>query len=145
MIKNLLSCKCSDNLGGGALFAARLIAGVIFFAHGYQKLNMGIGDVAEFFALINIPFASFFAYFVTYFELIGGVLLIAGLLTHWVSKLFVIEMVVAFFTVHVTKGIFVSEGGFEFVAALFAIVFVLMALGPGKFAVDNWLKREQQA
>ena len=137
MMNYLFSCKCSDNFKSWMLTVLRVIVGLVFAAHGYEKLGMGADQVAGFFSSISIPLPLFFAYFITYLELIGGILLILGLLTHWISKLFSIEMLVAFLTVHAGKGVFVTEGGFELVALIFGAALVLMAFGPGKLALGK--------
>lgn len=142
MIKKLISCHCLDKAHGWVLMVLRVIVGVVFLAHGYQKIGYGSGQVANFFGSVNIPMPLFFAYVITYLELVGGAMLILGLLTHLLSKLFAIEMIIAFLTVHMSKGIFVSDGGFEFVAVIFGAVLVLMAFGPGKLALDDWLKKQ---
>lgn len=130
-------CKCSEKCGEFAPVVLRLTVGVIFLAHGYQKWAGGVDNVAMFFSSAGIPIAMFFAYLVTYLELIGGTLLIAGIFTHWVSKLFAVEMAVAFFFVHSANGIFVSEGGYEFVLLLFAASVSLMITGGGKWSLES--------
>lgn len=140
-INNLLSCKCSDNFRDWMLLILRVIVGVMFAAHGFQKIGLGADQVASFFSSTGIIFPLFFAYFITYLELVGGIFLILGLFTHWLSKLFAFEMLVAFFMVHINNGIFVDNGGFELVAVIFGAVLVLMAFGPGKFAIDDLLKK----
>lgn len=142
-MKNIIFCNCSDKMRGWALMVLRIIVGVVFAAHGYQKIGFGANQVAGFFGSVSIPMPLFFAYLIIYLELIGGILLIAGLLTHWLSKFFAIEMLVAFFTVHIGKGVFVTDGGFELVAVIFGAVLALMAFGPGKLALDDWLKQQK--
>lgn len=141
IVNYLLSCKCGDNFKDWSLLILRVIVGLMFAAHGWQKVQQGIPGVTSFFGSAGIPFPMFFAYLITYLELIGGVALAAGLFTHWLSKLFAIEMLVAFFTVHLERGIFVSKGGFEFVAVIFGVAIVLMTFGAGKFALDDYLKK----
>ena len=130
-------CKCTEKCGDYAPFVMRVAVGVIFLAHGYQKWAGGVGNVSTFFDSAGIPLAVFFAYIVTYLELVGGSLLISGLFTHWLAKLFAIEMAVAFFFVHATKGFFLSGGGYEFVLLLFAASVSLMITGGGKWSLEN--------
>ena len=130
-------CKCAEKYGEHAPLVMRVAVGVIFLAHGYQKWTGGVDNVATFFASAGIPLAAFFAYLVVYLELFGGALLILGIFTHWLAKLFAIEMAVAFFFVHAGKGFFLSNGGYEFVLLLFAASVSLVITGGGKWALEN--------
>src|SRR5260221_5711516 len=78
----------------------RIALGVIFVAHGYEKLfkNKPKG-VSGYFHIIGIPAPMFFAYVVTCTEFFGGIFLLAGLLTRWAAAALSIEMVVALMTV----------------------------------------------
>ena len=72
----------------------RLMAGSVFFWEGLLKLvyvNQGIGR----FTKLGFPFPELTAHFVAGFEIIGGLLIMAGLFTRLVALGFVIEMVVA--------------------------------------------------
>ena len=134
--------KCSEKYSDFAPVVLRLAVGVIFLAHGYQKWTGGVDSVAMFFSSAGIPMAMFSAYLVTYLELIGGALLILGIFTHLVSKLFAIEMAIAFFFVHASKGFFLNQGGYEFVLLLFAASVSLMITGGGKWALgDRFCKK----
>lgn len=134
-------CKCSEKWGPVAPLVLRLAVGVIFAAHGYQKWTGGVENVAGFFASAGIPAALYSAYLVTFLELAGGILLVLGLFTHWLAKLFALEMLVAFFFVHMGKGIFVQSGGYELVLLLFAASVSLMISGGGKWALEDKLFR----
>jgi len=72
----------------------RVSTGVIFVVHGVQKFAGGLSGVTAFFAKIGIPAPGVMGPFVATLELVGGVLLIVGLATRWISLLFVIEMLV---------------------------------------------------
>jgi len=72
----------------------RLMAGSVFFWEGLLKLvyvNQGVGR----FTKLGFPFPELTAHFVAGFEIIGGLLIMAGLFTRLVALGFVIEMVVA--------------------------------------------------
>ena len=140
-MNHLLSCKCSDNWKGWVLLVLRVIIGVVFLAHGWQKIGTGAVGVSQFFGSISIPLPLLFAYVVMYLEFLGGIALILGLFTHWISKLLAVVMLVAFLTVHASKGVFVSNGGFELVAVLFGGLLVIMTFGAGKFALESYFKR----
>lgn len=132
-------CKCSDMWQSWAPFFLRIAAGLVFAAHGYQKWTAGMAGVGGFFASLGIPLVGFFAPFVTFLELIGGIALILGLLTHWFGKLFAVEMLVAFLLVHIKNGIFVQNGGYELVLMLFAASISLVITGSGRWSLDNML------
>jgi putative oxidoreductase len=105
--------------------------------HGYQKVfQMGIPGVTGFLGGLGFPMPTFFAYILAYGELIGGALLIVGLLTHWASKFGFIVALVAFFTVHASKGFFISGGGYEFIILIFAASLYIFAVGAGKYSLD---------
>jgi uncharacterized membrane protein YphA (DoxX/SURF4 family) len=72
----------------------RLMAGSVFFWEGLLKLvyvNQGVGR----FTKLGFPFPALTAHFVAGFEIIGGLLIMAGLLTRVVALGFVVEMAVA--------------------------------------------------
>jgi uncharacterized membrane protein YphA (DoxX/SURF4 family) len=72
----------------------RLMAGSVFFWEGLLKLvyvNQGVGR----FTKLGFPLPALTAHFVAGFEIIGGLLIMAGLLTRLVALGFVVEMVVA--------------------------------------------------
>jgi hypothetical protein len=70
--------------GPAAIILIRLMAGGVFFWEGILKFvyhNQGGGR----FALIGIPLPETMATFVALFEIVGGVLLISGLFTRWIT------------------------------------------------------------
>src|SRR6267143_5564374 len=72
----------------------RVSTGVIFLVHGVQKFVGGLGGVTAFFAKVGVPAPGVMGPFVAILEVVGGVLLIVGLATRWISLLFAIEMIV---------------------------------------------------
>ena len=147
-MKTLLVCRCSDKWQSYAPFVLRIAVGLLFLMHGWQKLQ---GDSAVgFFTQIGIPAAAFFGPLVTWLEIIGGIALILGLFTHWVSKLLAINMLVAILMVHLKSlnaglpgGFLVSNGGMELALLALAAVISLMITGPGKWALDTHLSKKE--
>jgi putative oxidoreductase len=116
----------------------RVVTGVIFFLHGWQKLfEMGHDGVTGFFTSLNIPLPAVAAAIVIAVELLGGLALILGFLTRLVAVPLAIDMLVALVVVHRAK-FFVAEGGYEFVLLLAAASAALFFLGSGAFALDNF-------
>lgn len=123
-----------------ALLILRVVAGLIFFMHGYQKLTMmGVDGVTGFLTSLGFPLAGFFAVVLIATELVGGLALIVGLGTRWAASLNTITTAVAFFTVHVSKGFFVGTGGYEFIIILCAVALSIVILGAGKYSADRAL------
>jgi len=120
----------------GILFL-RVATGLVFFMHGYQKLGMGVEGVTGFLASLGFPFAGLFAVILIAVELLAGAALILGVLTRVAAELAGIVAVVALLTVHVTKGFFVSEGGFEFILLILAACVSLIITGAGKYSIDS--------
>jgi putative oxidoreductase len=131
---NIINCKCSEKWAGFAPLILRVVVGVAFMLHGWQKVQMGNAGIAGFFDSLGIPAASVFAFIITYLEFLGGIALILGVLTHLVSKLLLVDMIVATLLVHLKNG-FLGEGGFELTLLLAAACFSLMITGPGKWAL----------
>jgi putative oxidoreductase len=72
-------------------------------------------------------------------EFFGGLLLIFGLLTRPTALVLSITMLVAIFSTHFANGLFMSNNGYEFALALFAITAALMFQGGGKLSLDRVL------
>jgi putative oxidoreductase len=124
-----------------ALLLARLVLGTILFAHGYRKLVIdGIGRTSQGFEHMSIPVAIMSASFVTVVEVVGGVLLVAGLLTTLVAALEGVVMVGAAVYVHIPHGIFVTDGGWELVGAIGTALVVLAVAGPGRWSAAHLLQ-----
>ncbi|WP_166973475.1 DoxX family protein [Brevibacterium atlanticum] len=119
---------------------ARIILGVIFIAHGWQKFNeWTVAGTADSFAQMGVPLPEIAAPFATFVELIGGALLILGALTPVVGVLLAANVIGALVIVHLTPTPFVDQGGWELVAALAAGVLLIAATGPGRFSIDQFL------
>jgi putative oxidoreductase len=123
-----------------AILAARLGVGLIFVAHGWQKLaEFGLDRTAASFQQIGVPASQLSAYYATFVELVGGAALIAGLAVPVAGVLLALDMAGAFLFVHAGKGVFVSDGGFELVLALGVACLLLAAVGAGRFGLDRLL------
>ena len=126
-----------------ALALIRIAAGVIFIAHGYQKLfEFGFGGVTQGFSGMGIPLPGIAAPFVTLLEFFGGIALVLGVGTRLVAALFAVEMLVALFMVHLKNGFFLPTG-FEFVLILGTVSAGLALAGPGALSVDRALEERR--
>jgi putative oxidoreductase len=122
--------------------AVRVMTGLLFAVHGYQKFAGGFGGVSAYFAKISIPFPGMMAPFIATLELIGGILLILGLLTRVVSALFAVEMLVT--TVWVKLALGAGWNASDLDRMLLVACVLLVLAGPGTAAFDRlWLEREE--
>ena len=121
------------------LLVLRVVVGVVFIAHGSQKLfTYGLAGITGGFEQMGVPMASVAAPLVTFVELIGGVALILGFLTPIAAALLAIDMLGAILFVHGKNGLFLPNG-YEFALTLLAANVTLLLAGPGAAAVDNVL------
>jgi len=127
----------------------RLVLGVIFFAHGAQKLlgwfgGYGFTGTMSFFTgIMHIP--ALFAFLAIAAEFFGGLGLIFGFLTRIAAFGIFSNMVVAVAMVHRHFGFFVNwtgaqKGeGYEYHLLVLAITAFLMIRGAGAASVDRML------
>ena len=127
-----------------ASLALRLSAGVIFVAHGAQKLfgsfgGSGLEGTGQWMASIGLEPGYLMALAAGSAEFFGGIALLLGLLTRPAAVLLAITMLVAIITVHLPNGLFLSNGGYEFGLALLGMSVALAFSGGGKFSLDRKL------
>lgn len=120
----------------------RLIAGLIFTAHGSQKLfawfgGYGLDGTGQWMESIGLAPGYLMALMAGSVEFFGGLLLIVGFLTRPTSFVLTITMIIAIFTAHINNGLFMANNGYEFALALLAISISLMFGGAGKLSLDN--------
>jgi putative oxidoreductase len=117
-----------------AVAVLRIGAGLLFLQHGLQKL-FGLlggfggtpGATAPLDSLMGVA---------GILELVGGVLLIAGLFVRPVALILAAEMIYAYFYAHLPQGGMPIQNGGE-LALLYALVFVFLAArGAGPASVD---------
>lgn len=128
-----------------ALAILRVLIGVIFVAHGYQKFfEYTLPGTTGAFTQMGIPLAGVVAPVVATLELIGGLALIAGLFTRVAAGLLALNMLGALLLVHI-KGGFFAPNGIEFPLALIGATVSLALSGSGAFALDDLRIKNRQA
>jgi putative oxidoreductase len=127
----------------------RVVLGVLFFAHGAQKMlgwfgGFGFAGTMNFFTgMMHIP--APLAFLAIAAEFFGGIGLIFGFLTRIAAFGIGVNMLVAIMTVHRAFGLFINWSvtqkgeGIEFHLLVLAIVAFLMIRGAGAFSVDRAL------
>ncbi|MFJ7668002.1 DoxX family protein [Lysinibacillus sp. NPDC097195] len=125
-----------QNIGSTIL---RVVLGIIFAVHGFQKFQGGISYTADFFTSLGIP--CFMAYIVAAIELVGGAALILGLATRIFGVLLTMTMIVAIFTAKLSIGFIGADGlaGYELDLALAAIALYFALAGASRFSLDAQL------
>ncbi len=125
-----------------ALAIARLIIGLGIFAHGAQKLfgwygGYGIKGTGGFMETLGFRPGTVFATLSGLGEAGGGILTLLGLLNPIGPALIVMVMITAIGSVHITKGFFTSNGGWELNAMYIAGAVLIALVGPGAYSVDS--------
>jgi putative oxidoreductase len=127
-----------------ALGVIRVVAGVIFMAHGYQKFFvMGLEGTTGFFTQVGVPLPGISAIVVASVELAGGAALVAGLFARLVAIPLAIDMAAAILLFHSKHGFFLPMG-IEFVTLLLASAVAIAIAGPGAFALDKLFGRNSK-
>lgn len=114
----------------------RLVVGLTFCMHGFQKLFGLFGGhrVAHMFSLFGLAGVL---------ECFGGVLLILGLFTVPVAFLLSGEMAVAYFKAHFPRGYLPIQNGGE-LAVVYCFVFLyLFVAGGGPVSLDRLIRKKK--
>jgi putative oxidoreductase len=133
----------------------RLMVGITFIAHGAQHLfgiwgGAGLAGTAASFDSIGLSPGLPLAVAVGVIEFGGGLLLLAGALTPYVSVALIVVMLGAMWKVHLANGFFINWAmtpgvghGVEYNLMLVAALLCLTLGGPGAFSIDH--RRERSA
>ena len=127
------------------LLILRLVVGLTVAGHGAQKLfgvwgGPGMNGWTQVVQRLRMRPARPLAWIAALSEFGGGLLLALGLLSPLGSLAIIGAMLVAIATVHLSKGFWVSKGGFEFNLTLIGAAAALAITGPGAFSLDNALR-----
>ncbi len=113
------------------LLALRVAVGAVFIMHGGRTIFIKGTSwfAATYLESTGVPYPLILAVIVPLVELAGGISLTIGFYPRVAALFLAGEMATAFFLVHMKKGFFVAEGGFEFAMVLFAACLVFL-IGP---------------
>ena len=129
------------------LLLIRVVVGGLLAGHGVQKLfgrlgGLGLDGTGGYLATHGFLPGRPFAALAGLAEVIGGLFLIAGLATPLAAALIVSTMIVAARTDHVGKGLWIFNGGAEYVLTVASIGLGLAIVGPGDLSLDQLLGLE---
>jgi putative oxidoreductase len=123
------------------LFLVHAVIGTLLAAHGAQKLfgvlgGYGLDGTAGYVEGFGLRPGKLFATAAGGAELVGGLLLAAGLFTPLAALLIAATMLVAARTDHAGKGLWIFNGGSEYVLTVAAVALGLAFNGAGAWSVD---------
>jgi putative oxidoreductase len=133
-----------------SLLVVRLALGVVFFAHGSQKVlgwfgGHGLAGTVKMFQGMGVPPAA--ATLAPFIEFLGGCAMLTGLLARPAAVGIIVVMLVAIAKVHGRHGFFLNIGvpgkgpGYEFNFVLIAMALSILIGGAGALSLDRaiWL------
>ncbi|KNH28821.1 DoxX family protein [Pseudomonas syringae] len=134
--------KVLSTRAGYGLTILRIFVGIIFAAHGSQKLfgafgGYGIAGTAQYMESIGLAPGHLMAILAGGTEFFGGLALIIGLLVRPAALGLTFLALVAIFTVHISNGLFMANNGYEFALALLGGSLAVLIEGAGKLSVDR--------
>ena len=116
----------------------RVVAGLTFSCHGFQKLFGAFGGIGSRGATVHL--ASLFGV-AGLLEAVGGILIVAGLFTRCVAFVLCGEMAVAYFRQHLPRGPWPITNGGELAVLYCFIFFFLCAAGGGPWSLDRVIRK----
>jgi putative oxidoreductase len=120
----------------------RVVIGALFMGHGLQKLvgwfgGYGLDATGGAFESMGMRPGKVHATAAGAAETAGGALLVAGAATPLAAAMLTGVMTTAVEKVHLQKGVWNHEGGYEYNLVLVAALFAITADGPGALALDS--------
>ena len=125
-----------------ALLIARIIVGVVFMAHGAQKLFGAFGGPG---LSAVVSMMGPLGYLVSIGEFFGGLGIAVGFLSRFSAASIIVIMLGAIGMVHAQFGFFMNwmgnqaGEGYEYHLLAIAILLVIVIVGPGRYALGRFL------
>jgi putative oxidoreductase len=121
-----------------ALLVVRVVAGIIFVAHGSQKVFGAFGGPG---LSGTVGMLGPIGYLVAIAEFFGGLGLIVGFLSRFSAASLIGVMIGAVVLVHGQHGFFLGQPpGYEFNLALIGLLLPVLLAGPGAFALVQYMR-----
>lgn len=128
--------KIADNHAHQLYAVFRILAGILFFQHGTQKLFGWFTTNApvKLMSLFGVAGAI---------EVVAGVLIVLGLFTRYAAFVVAVEMLVAYFMMHLPKGYVPVQNGGELALLYFAIALVLLSHGSRAASLEKAIFKKE--
>ena len=126
--------KFLDHLQSLGLLGMRVALGTVMIAHGFPKVSGGMSHVIPMVTATGFP--GWMAYVVAATEFIGGIMILAGLLTRFVAIAMFIEMVVIIAKIKWHNG-FTGQNNYQLELMIAAVAFGLIFFGAGAVSLDR--------
>jgi putative oxidoreductase len=136
-IKSLLNTRA-----GYGITVLRIIVGIIFMAHGSQKLfgmfgGYGLEGTGQYMASLGLTPGYLMALLSGSAEFFGGLGLVVGLLARPAAVVLIVMLVIAILSVHIHNGLFMANNGYEFALALLGGAIAVLIEGAGRLSLDR--------
>jgi putative oxidoreductase len=127
---------------------ARIVIGGLFVGHGTQKWfgwfgGPGLEKTSQTMEALEMRPGRANAHAAAASETLGGAALALGAFTPAAAAALIGTMITAIRTVHLEKGFWAANGGYEFNLTLIAAVLAIVDGGPGSLSVDGALGRAE--
>ncbi|MGF6089222.1 DoxX family protein [Pseudomonas sp. 18173] len=134
--------KVLSTRAGYGLTVLRIVVGVVFAAHGSQKLfgafgGYGLAGTAQYMESVGLTPGYLMAAMAGGIEFFAGLALIIGLLARPAALGLALLSLVAILTVHIGNGLFMANNGYEFALVLFGGSIAVLIEGAGKLSADR--------
>ena len=137
LIKSLFNTRA-----GYGITILRILVGIIFMAHGSQKLfgmfgGYGLEGTGQYMASLGLNPGYLMALLSGSAEFFGGLALFLGLLVRPAAVVLIVMLVVAILSVHIHNGLFMANNGYEFGLALLGGAIAVLFEGAGRISLDS--------
>lgn len=111
------------------LIVFRIVVALLLVAHGIMRLSAGtVNGFGEFLNSKGFVIGPAIAWFLTLFEIAGGLTMAIGYFVKWIAAIFIIELAMGIILVHAQNGWFVvghQSGGVEYSVLLIFSLLVI--------------------
>lgn len=131
---------CTNNNVSALILRAPI--GIILMAHGSQKLfgwfgGYGLTGTGQWMDSIGLSPGYLMALLSGSAEFFGGLALLLGLLVRPAAAVIAFTMLVAIFSVHISHGLFMQNGGYEYALSLLVVAIAIAFQGAGRLSLDK--------